>query len=642
VDDLFDTFEDEEIVSKPKKYMTATLLQNVLKSDFKTIDDIHNIATTLDLLSFVTDVDSFSQKFKNLATAIHREYNLNFAMVEGLHRMYAVRNILEGKASEPFLQNVFMQSRIKTRLYILDEFTDKSLAGFQELSLFILKVKKASVDRTIYDEMVQIVNNLSNENNITDLTENLMFLGQAGQYNKDSNNIFYLQRLNIYTYILSFACNDKKSTILHKYQRNHVERVITSLKIPNKHQFLGVNKSVDLNDVNIFSISKTAVLKNIKKKAEDFVTLATRTTVRNNCWLTKGIANEIRILMSYYLLASISIKHLQAATSVFNPTTKFTTIQTNRKIDTMTTMNTIVLCIDSVVCGYLKAIGVTAQQAYMGKLEQLLQMNMLQDVLGVLVQIGHHPDIDTAILKYNNGGENEDSLFCELLREWSIIIMEYLQSECTQVLTEWNQKLMTVCKGKKTKTQVRQGRFGSLDMSDYTVVEKITFSFFIEQVEKKSFSAYSAKKNIQNDEEPKTESNAVDKSPPLFDDTDEEYTPTAPADDDETETVKCSTKRAASPVSSPDKKKAKISKRMFEVPGDVVTLYKSVIDREAKGIPVDIDISIIRQAWIDAVGMLKTSDDLKNLWNNHKTVLFEKLNQLSPKGNEVATARNEV
>ena len=158
-------------------------------------------------------------------------------MVEGLHRMFAVRSVLEGTygldSSEPFTQNQFLKAKIKISVSILNEFSPVVASSYMKPSLFTMKVKKASVQRTIYDELCQISNEMEDSGKILDLIENPQFLRQTGRHDKETNHVLYSQRSFIYIFIASFSADDTKSTVLYNFQAQHIKNVLSSQ--PIKH-----------------------------------------------------------------------------------------------------------------------------------------------------------------------------------------------------------------------------------------------------------------------------------------------------------------------------------------------------------------------------------------------------------------------
>ena len=134
IDEIVNDFKP---VENTKRFITDSTLERVLSKNCGDIVDLDDIARDLGLITYNSCEHSFKKSYKNLAIAIAKECNLHFAMVEGLHRIFTVRNVLEGRLSgenstgEPYSKNRFLQSRIKTRLYVLDKFTDEALSHFQ-------------------------------------------------------------------------------------------------------------------------------------------------------------------------------------------------------------------------------------------------------------------------------------------------------------------------------------------------------------------------------------------------------------------------------------------------------------------------------------------------------------------------------
>jgi hypothetical protein len=633
-----------------------------------------------------------------LAKAIKNEYNVSFAMVKGLHRIYTVRNVLEGRlcddsdyaSSEPYTKNKFLQSRIKTRIYILDQFTEEALAHFQELSLFIMKVKKASVERTVYDELSQCVHEIERKGKIVDLSNNQRCFSQMGRYDKDENHVLYNQRLSVYKFFTSFAFNRKKSTVLYKFQSDHLQQVVSSQHIPNKHHYLGLSPTTDLNDKGLFHEVENVIKENVEKKAQEFTTLCTREATRNTCLTTKPLSQEIRIVLSYYVLASSNIGTIKDATDIFSSSYKFIEPQTKRHVNIISTMYKIVLSVDNVVEHFRKSINLTGVEVHTTKICQLLQMNLFNDILNTIKDVGHNPSLPLNVMIniiHNVNVTCQDSSLVELLQGWSITLFQYLKNVNDIALSSMKEAIIKVCMtGDKTKTDVRLGKFGTDTLDKYTLPAILWFSTFVRQVHLGSMNLYRTiagdcvgKRTRSNDilttsnEEKKqfveegceeTESDD-DEGHCNHIDSEREYTDENEIDDDGPEVMpppppkrKVGSSMVVNDVTSnlkptlemdgeeknetPKKKrKANASKnwnkKMFDIPAAVYNVYNAVLDKERKTVPINIEINAINEAWMRTVSSIKTGHDLTNMWNIHSVWLFRLLeNPMPPAASSVS------
>jgi len=157
------TIDDENV-----SIMTHDQLRKVLQMKCFTITDLSEIARELNLQ--VQFGQSFKSSYKLLASKIHEIYNLHFAMVEGLHRICTVRNLMQGvwlgENEEPNLENIFLMKPIQLRIHIHDNLTSDVKEEFRTLSLFNLKVKRSIVERTLYDELSHIVHQMQHEDKL--------------------------------------------------------------------------------------------------------------------------------------------------------------------------------------------------------------------------------------------------------------------------------------------------------------------------------------------------------------------------------------------------------------------------------------------------------------------------------------------
>ncbi len=659
--------------------ISDTTVLSVLGMKCFSLKDLQAIANKLELSTYKHDRLSFKMSYRSLGIAIHKEYNISFGMVEGLHRIYTVKNALEGRFltdpnQEPTVRNIFLEKLVKVRLHISDNFTDETINQFSELSLMYMKVKGASVQRTLFDELTQIVNEIQSRADVVNLKNCCELFSQLGRHSKDGSHILYNQRLLIYSYITSFALNDKKSTILYKFQDDHILQVLSSQHIPNKHQYLGVDDSTNLYNEELFMIVSRVIMSNVSSKAEEYTTLYTKNNSRNNDLTMKPLAGELRIVLSYYVMASIDMNSIEESTRIFSTNYMFKETQVQNNIEIVTTMYNIVHSIDSVVTMYRKLTEISANEIHATKLEQLLHMNLFQDVLEVIKSIGHNPTISVEAIGKLYCTIDEDvkqSVLVELLQAWNIQMSNYLKKEKNEVLSEWKEDLMSVCRGEhNTKTDVKLGKFSATDLSAYTVNEKILFSFFFKQVVNNSLNVYdvpekeaATKPTWQDiaadyvmapllddeagakDEEERTVAHANSSPPKVLNDSSKktsnktnpsiEQSPNkskspnskrlAPLFDQQSNKKRTTNEneRDTSLVKTSNKKKTKIDKKMFEIPEAVLTIYTTAITWEERDVPVNRDMEMIRQAWMSTVDSLNVAADLKNLWEIHKSFLFQ-------------------
>ena len=642
------------------------MLTSVLaKSSCSTVADLLGIAQRLELPDFDATVSSFKTAYKILARKIHEFYDVSFAMVEGLHRIFAVRNVLEGlylkNHDEPYTANVFLQTKIKIRICILDEFTQFISSQYMQYSLFTMKVKKASVDRTVYDELCQIVNELEDDNHIRDLEKNPQLFQQFGRHDKETDHVLFNQRLKVYNFIATFSFDKTRSTVLFNYQREHVNQAVGNHRIPDKHHYLGIGKTTSLSDTNLMSLVAEVIMRNLQTKAEDYTTLSTKQSCRNNCQLMKPLCQQIRIVMSYLVLASVNIPLMKEAISIFSPSFKFNIDQTSNEVSILRTMAKIVESVEHVVTEYRKSVGLGAGIIYTTKFEQLLQMNLFYDILIVVKMIGHHPNMCIDILDrliISQDDAPKESVLIELLQGWSVVVsllLSRLTKEKKNAIERWKEYAIEICKGDNMKdTHIRHGKFGTTDFKKYTVDKNLSFSFFVVQVQKNSLDFYDsyyetrktrsvlnivvspsskqeitlqdeavdlASTNVEEDSIQINNSNEESSFEPEHGDKCNEQDESFEKESPLSESIQKSGKRR---MPSNDKRKKKYqSKKIFNAPIEVTSVYQSVAIRGDSGAPIGHDISTIKQAWLLTATRLKTAADLNNIWQIHKSCLYE-------------------
>ena len=654
--------------NKLKGDLTNTKLQSVLTKDCFSVEHLKEIGRTLELDSLKL-TSSFKESYKILAREIHDVYNVGFAMVEGLHRLYTVRNVLEGvwlkDDEEPNTRNTFLQSKIIIRVSLLSEFSLDKKTIFHDLSLFTCNVKKSSVDRTIQDELSQLTHEIKYSNKVVDLLSNKSFYKQKGGSDKEENHILYNQRLFIYDFICSFILNKTMSTVLYKYHSEHVIGVMSNNSIPDKATYLAISpESASLSNKNICSDVASVVLSNIKNKALFHSIIYTRGSAKVNDLPMKPVAHEIKVIISYYNLASINMNYIKMATDVFSSNRKFQSVQTGSDVNVIDTMATIVFSISSIVDTYVKAIGLVSTEVYVSKVEQLLGMNLFRDVIGVVLKMGHYPaevKLD-AIRRYYITIEDDiqESTIIATLKAWEACVVSYLNGKrhsSNDELLQWKSDLFQVLQFKTYATYVRNGKFGSDDFELYTMNKKMMFSFFIDQVQ---LSLLEECFRVPSE----TEETTTDNSPPppiatptdhtsTFDktNTQEEFrdkkntssekknTPESAAvtsTPSRTLSSRKATKRSYSmfdesesdsskPVKASPKKRKKSVSTMLKVPGEVAKFYTTILDRETGNIPVTNDIDIVKRSWKEALSKVETASDLVNIWLYHKEILLAKL-----------------
>lgn len=93
--------------------MTDGTLTAVLQMECFSVQNLIEIAKELSINTYRAVPTSFRLSYKELGYAIQKELNVSFGMVEGMHRIYTVKNVLEGRylpdcTEEPSLQNKFL------------------------------------------------------------------------------------------------------------------------------------------------------------------------------------------------------------------------------------------------------------------------------------------------------------------------------------------------------------------------------------------------------------------------------------------------------------------------------------------------------------------------------------------------------
>ena len=670
LDDLVDNLNPKPNVKK----LTDVMLVNALaKSSCFTVADLTALAEKLELHNYVPTDSSFKASYRDLAKSIHEVYDVSFGMVEGLHRMFAVRSVLEGTygldSSEPFTQNQFLKAKIKISVSILNEFTPLVASSYMKLSLFTMKVKKASVQRTIYDELCQISNEMEDSEKILDLLENPQFLRQTGRHDKETNHVLFNQRSYIYQFIALFSTDDTKSTVLYNYQAQHVKHVLGSQHIPDKHNYLGLQETTNLKNGELFYTVADVIEGNLKTKAENYSTLITKKNSRTNCRLMKPLCHEIRIVMSYFVLASFNTTMIKDAISIFNPSFKFQYDQVKRDFKILPTMFKIIHVVDEIVAEYRKCIELTAAKIFATKIDLLLQMNLFKDVVDVIKEIGHYPDIcytsiDDLCICIDE--DSQQSGLNDLLQSWLILVTSYMSNRKNNIKQDWLDALIDTCRGNDNNdTNVRLGKFGTDDPTKYCVDKNILFSFFIKNILRSSLDFYKEKEFMKpntanssdrNEEISRNreeihdyldiESEDVYKqkveaskasleqeilSPYSNGDEEEDNISNNNSDSDYDNQKKKNHKRTMSTYNqSKKKKKYSTSKKAFDIPPAVITIYQTVNKNETEGIPNDLLLHTIRQAWIWTASNIKKAEDLMNIWKIHKDFLYDQLNRTVP------------
>ena len=658
----------------PTTNLSKIQLQSVLSKECFSVQHLKEIGQLLQLDSLKL-TSSFKESYKLLAHEIHSVLNISFAMVEGLHRLYTVRNVLEGtwlkENEEPNTRNSFLRSRITIRVSLLNEFDLDKKAIFHSLSLFTCNVKNSSVHRTIQDELSRLTHEIKYSNKLVDLLSNKEFYKQRGGSDKEQNHILYSQRLFIYDFICSFILNKTNSTVLYKFHCEHVNGVMSNNSISDKATYLAISpESACLSNKNIITDVALVVLTNIKSKAFYHSIIYTRGNAKMNDLTMKPVAHEIKVIISFYNLASVNMSSIKQATDIFASNRKFNSIQTSSDVDVIDTMATIVFSISSIVEAYGKAIGLASTEVYVSKVEQLLCMNLFRDIIDVVLKTGHYPEevkLD-AIKKYYVTVDDvtQESTLIATLKAWEMCICSYLNSKrdpSDDDLSQWRSDLFKVLQFKTYPTYVRNGRFGSQTFDSYSVNNKMTFSFFMEQLKSNSLEEC-FKTSSQNEQHTIVYSPPVAIGTPTTGNTnsqqevsEKEKTPMASTQISTSTPARSlpsrsATKRSYSlvdesdgegskPVAASVKKRKTSVKAMLKVPDEVVKYYSTVLDREKGDVPVTHDIEIVKKAWKEALSKISTASDLVNIWLYHKDILMSKLLSSDSNGSDEQMSDNE-
>jgi len=608
------------------------------------ISDLNSIAKALDLTTFTSSA-SFKETYRNLAKSIFLECNLSFAIVEGLHRLYTIRNILEGRfceaSEEPYAKNIFLQAKVKLRLHILDVFETDVIKKFQELSLFIMKVKQASLQRTMFDEIMQISNLMSG---ILDL-DKINFLEQAGRHDSITGNYLYDQRVYVYKAILEFALNEKTSYVLYSMQVEHINSVLHRQLIQNKHAFLGLDDSVDLKSNDLFHVVKTVVEKNMKEKASDYIILCTKDSTRNMDNLTKPLSQNIRVVMSYFTLASINIEMIKRAVRIFCSSNTFKYEQSKMEVDIMHTMFRMVVTISSFIEIFKKSVRLTAADIHSSKVTQLLSMNLFADVLSCMEEIGHNPCMPQSYmgaLPESDESQGADTIFIQLLKAWHDKCTADIMTRREDVTDNWKNDLLNIAKGTTlSKTDIRSGKFAGT-FNQYSIPKEILFSSFyssigsVEQTIEPVDKEKSPRDVVSVLDEVLIDDSSGDDKLYVPDNEDEEIVASEQNTQDDIVPLRISPrKRQASLFDDDDRKPRKkgeveikqkahkITKKDLKVSDEVFTIYKTVQSKSCESLPVEYEISAIKNAWIATANDIKSTEDLMNIWAIHKKFLFQ-------------------
>jgi len=566
-------------------------------------------------------------------------------MVEGLHRMFAVRNVLEGNlcssSEEPYTKNAFLQAKVKLRLYIVDDLDPVSINEFQELSLFIMKVKQSSLERTLYDELTQILNEMYHEKKILNLDDNKC-LDQPGRHDSVQSNIMYEQRLYIYCLILNYAFNMKKSTVMYKMQCDHIDGVLCRQLILNKHAYLGLDDSVDLTSPDLFSLVKSVVLQNMHEKASEFSILCTRKdSTRNNDPLTKPLSQDIRVIMTFFLFASVNFESMKRACELVSSTLKFEFVQTNKgHADILLTMFRIIMTIHVIVDTYKREIGVASTEIHSGKISQLLCMNLFSDVMKTLSKVGHNPVLSATyndLIERMDDGSVDDTVFMQLLKTWQDKACTYMTSLKIDDKAKWKNDLISLCKGETgTKTDVRLGKFTVRDLKEYCLPNILLLTTLFDSVGKVDIYQTQATERLESKSHDESDESKCHDDVCIPDnksddvDQDNRVVPNELIEnecnvDDEEDSFKPKRKRQSSLEKDRTKKakSVKLTKKMFDICGEVLKIYETTSSKESMGIPVDSDLLAIRNAWLATANEICKAQDLMELWTIHKKHLFE-------------------
>jgi len=479
------TIEDENV-----SVMTHEQLRKVLQMKCFTITDLSDIARELNLQ--VQFGQSFKSSYKMLASKIHEIYNLHFAMVEGLHRICTVRNLMQGvwiaQNEEPNVENIFLRKPIQIRIHIHDNLTSDVKEQFRTLSLFNLKVKRSIVERTLYDELSNIANQMQHDDKLLPLNTSVSMFKQLGRCDSTPIHILYNHRYYIYETIANFAFDKNCSTELYNYQVKHLNTVVNSENIPDKKRYLNLTEeesieelTKDSNESLFLRVAEIAIA-NLCKKAESFSSLHTKKDCRILDWAMKPIAQEIRIVITYLSLAAINMKRLNESIKLLNPRYKFETAQSRTEVDVLATMYAVVQAVDEVGDAFKDRV--VNKDVHVTKIKQLVKMNIFQDLMMVLKKIGHNPSFINDAIKSKLTVLDTDvqsSSYIDLVNMWSIATKNYITNiPQSDTVDAWIVKFDEVVSTGVSKTDVKQGRFGCQLFDDYNIDEKLRLTYWVD------------------------------------------------------------------------------------------------------------------------------------------------------------------
>jgi len=466
--------------------MTQEQLRKVLQMKCFTVSDLRDIARELNI-----EVDlgqSYKKTFKNLASQIHEIYNLHFAMVEGLHRICTVRNLLEGSWStdseEPNINNIFLKKQVQIRIHIHSDLTSEVKEEYRSLSLFNLKVKRSIVERTLYDELSHIANQMQNDDKLLPLNATEIMFKQLAKCTSPIH-ILYNHRYYIYETIANFAFDKNSSTELYKFQAKHLDTVIKSENIPDKKRYLNLSVEDSITSDSLFLRVAQIAKDNLCKKAESFSTLHTKKECRIMDWTMKPISQEIRVVITYFALAAINMKCLNESIKLLSPRYKFGTAQTRNEIDVLATMYSVVQAVDEVGDAFKERI--VDKDVHVTKIKQLIKMNIFRDLMCALKKFGHHPVVINEKIKNKFSVLDNDiqsSPFIDLVTVWSIACRRFILNTNESVIIDgWFQEYNAKLFSGMSKTDVKNGKFGCQAFDEYNINEKLRLTYWVEHPE---------------------------------------------------------------------------------------------------------------------------------------------------------------
>ena len=296
-------------------------------------------------------------------------------------------------------------------------------------------------------------------------------------------------------------------------------------------------------------------------------------------------------------------------------------------------------------------------------------MNLFKDVVDVIKDIGHYPDIcytsiDDLCICIDE--DSQQSGLNDLLQSWCITVTSYMSNRKDSIKQDWLDVLMDTCRGNDNNdTNIRLGKFGTNDPTKYCVDKNILFSFFIKNVLKSSLDFYKVNENKKPNATSSSDTNeatekisrqihdyidmesevidnekeiAPNASPaqeilsPFINSEDEEGNLSTNQSDSEYDNKKKKTQKRAMNTHNQTKKKKKYStsKKAFDIPPAVLSIYQNVKKNYTEGIPNDLLVHTIKQAWIKTANDIKEAEDLMNIWEIHKNYLYEQLHRTVP------------